>query len=206
MILDNLNGEDVRSFLYTSNRFLHQLMRYFATRKTDNGLFYAERHKNTQLLKAMWSIDEVDVNIQDEKGRTVLDIALNQVGCDKVMLHTLLNSPRVDVQRLLTRQMLMRSPEALRLILRFRNVDVSEEDSHHRTLLHVAIRDGGDDIAKSLALCAQSSAFEKVDDDGNTPLYWAIRRGYNEVMDIYWFCPCRSEVGFDASLQGFGTC
>jgi ankyrin repeat protein len=60
------------------------------------------------------------------------------------------------------------------------------EDNHYTTLLHAAICHRGYELAKLLALYAQSSDFEKINDQGHTPLHRAILYGFDEVVDIYF--------------------
>lgn len=67
-----------------------------------------------------------------------------------------------------------------------KNFNFNLEDRHRRTLLHVAIAQGDYDIAASVAPYARPSDFEKVDEFDRTPLFWAIRWGYEEVVRIYF--------------------
>jgi hypothetical protein len=185
MILDNLQSEPLRHFLYTCKGYFYGYVKYFAIRKTDNGLIYAAKNKGGHLLKAMLSIDEVDVHIKDETGLSALDIALDRYRYDEGMLCFLATNPKISTQKPLMSLIYIQSEHACS-ILRSGNINFDAEDRYKSPLLHVAIREGGFDLARRFSSYARASDFERVDGRGLTPLFWAIRYRYEEVVSIYF--------------------
>lgn len=183
-ILDNLPGEAVRNFLYTCKKSFSDFLWYFATREANNGLIHAAKHKDRNLLRKILSLDEVDVNMEDEDGETALCFAVKS--SDKVMLRALIARSNINTQKPLRHAIMQQEDDIVELILQSGNVNLGATDCLRETMLHDAVLYGGPVIAELLASQARSSDFEKFNKAGMTPLHWAIRYGYEEVMDIYF--------------------
>ncbi|KAG8416298.1 hypothetical protein J3458_006891 [Metarhizium acridum] len=185
MILDNLQSEHLRHFLYTCEGYFYGCLKYFAIRKTDNGLIYAAKNKGGHLLKAMLFIDGVDVHIKDETGLSALDTALDRYRYDEGMLYFLATNPKISTPKPLMSLMYIQSEHACS-ILRSGNINFNAEDRFKSSLLHVTMKEGGFNLARRFASYARSLNFERVNERGLTPLFWAMRYGYEEVVSIYF--------------------
>ncbi|KAF5137861.1 putative ankyrin repeat protein [Metarhizium anisopliae] len=183
-ILDNLPGEAVRNFLYTCKKSFSDFLWYFATREARNGLIHAAKHKDRNLLRKILSIDEVDVNMEDEDGKTALCFAVESA--DERMVRALIARSNINTQKPLRHAIMQQEDDMVELILQSGNVNLDATDCLRETMLHDAVLYGGPIIAELLASQARSSDFEKVNEVGMTPLHWAIRYGYEEVMDMYF--------------------
>ncbi|KJK73959.1 hypothetical protein H634G_10748 [Metarhizium anisopliae BRIP 53293] len=158
-ILDNLPGEAVRNFLYTCKKSFSDFLWYFATREANNGLIHAAKNKDRNLLRKILSIDEVDVNMEDEDGETALCFAVKS--SDKVMLRALIARSNINTQKPLRHAIMQQEDDIVELILQSGNVNLDATDCLRETMLHDAVLYGGPVIAELLASQARSSDFEK---------------------------------------------
>lgn len=145
-------------------------------------LFMPQSTRIGIFLGKFLSIDEVDVNMEDEDGKTALCFAVESA--DKIMVRALIGRSNINTQKSLRHVIMQQEPGMVELILQSGNVNLDATDCLRETMLYDAVLYGGPIIADLLASQARSSDFEKGNEADMTPLHWAIRYGYVEVMDM----------------------
>lgn len=182
----------IQSLLYTRRYKLElpHLLKYFATRKSANGLIYAVRCNKKHLLKRILKIECIDFNIRDEGGRTALLIAAERADLEAVT--ALLSKPGIDVNVLdqvrhtplgwAIRTQHLGIVEAL---LRTGKIDISIKDFENSTLLIHGISRGGSDVAKRLVSAAKTSDFTLKNKHGFTALHYLLDEGCDETIKMF---------------------
>lgn len=195
-IADFLYADDTEALIKTlvyTRRYAFEILRllkYFASRKFANGLFYAVRYNKRRLLQRFLQIESIDVNIQDINGQTPLLIASQKGNLEAVKM--LLLKPGINANALNYTQ---RTPLGVAVIeqhagivealLHSGKADLRIRDLEDSTMLHLGIARGGPGISRQVVVAAQPSDFTLNNMSGCNPLMTLVDRGFSDLFAIF---------------------
>lgn len=152
-------------------------------------LYLASMEGHESVVQLLLQHNGVKVNLAERAGKGPMHIAACE-GSEGIV-QTLLEDERVEVdikddygRTPLWWAAMERHEGIVRLLLSDDRVDVNRRNNHGQTILHIMAGHWGDEAIVQLLLSHEKTIPDLCDNDGRTPLYWAVMKEHDAVVRL----------------------